>query len=155
MKSRDSIQLVKPWRAKAQVYIGEFTAGIMGVLGIYTMISIFSRFTQYQLPHWSSNTSFVSLLGNIVTTILSIVYVLAIRKRKLKTVQIVFRIWWVIGTISIGLVFLGIIIAGKWAQSTEGLITCILIIICISLPFGLITLLWWLGLRGLKQISKF
>ena len=90
-KESDSVKYVKPWLAKAQIYTGEVTAGIMAVLGIYTLVSFFSRLTEYQLPHWSSNTSWFSLLGTVVTTVLSVNYFSAIRKRKVKTVQSVYR----------------------------------------------------------------
>jgi hypothetical protein len=148
----DSVKYAKPWLAKTQIYIGETMAGIMALLGIYTLIAFFSRITEFPLPHWSSNTSLSSLLGTVISIILSVSYFSAIRKRKVKVVQQIYRTWWIISVALFGIIFFGLVIFGRWTESTNNLMTCIMILFCIAVPLGLITLLWWLGLRGLKQL---
>lgn len=152
LESMDSVKDFKPWLAKTQIYIGEVTAGIMAVLGFYTLVSFFSRFSKYEFPHWSSNTALLCLLGTMVSVILSVCYFSAIRKRKVKTVRQIYRIWWITSVVQIGILFFDIVAAGIWTESTEDLMICVTIMFGFSAPFVLITLLWWLGLRGLKQM---
>ena len=152
LESTDSVKYVKPWLAKAQIYTGEVTAGIMAVLGIYTLVTFFSRFTEYQLPHWSSNTSWFSLLGTVVTIILSVNYFSAIRRKRVNVVRHVYRTWWIISVVLLGIIFFGLVAGGRWTESTKNLMICVMILFCMAAPLALITLLWWLGLRGLKQM---
>lgn len=141
-------------KAKTQKAIGEIAAWIMAILGSYRLISFLSLYTPYQLPTWSSDTSCLSLLGTCETTVLSIIYVYAIRRNKLKAVRIVFRIWWIVGLMALTIVFLGIFVAGKWAESAQNFLLVMIMLLCLGLPFGFITLLWWEGLRGLERIVE-
>ncbi len=141
-------------KAKTQITIGEVTAGIMAILGGYRLISVLSLFTPYQLPIWSSDISLPSLLGTLEAVVFSVIYVYAIRRNKLKAIRLVYRIWWVVGLIELSIVFLAIFVAGKWAESIENLLLALILLLCLGLPFGLITLLWWTGLKGLERIVE-
>lgn len=123
-------------------------------MGGYRLISVLSLFTPYPLPTWSTDISIPSLLGTFEAVVLSVIYVYAIRKNKLKAVLVVYRIWWVLGLIGLSIIFLGILVAGKWTESFESLVLVLIILLCLGLPLGLITFLWWTGLRGLKRIVE-
>ncbi len=138
--------------AKTKKNIGEVTAGIMLLLGGYRLISVLSLFTPYPLPVWSSDNSLPSLLGTFEAVVLEAIYIYAIRRNKLKAVRVVYRIWWVLGVIQLSLVFLGIFVAGKWAESLENTLLVLIMFLCLVIPFGLETLLWWIGLKGLQQM---
>ncbi len=141
-------------KAKTQITIGEVTAGIMAILGGYRLISDLSLFTPYRLPSWSYDISLPSLLGTFGSVVLSVAYVYAIRRNKLKAIRLVYRVWWVGGLILLSIVFLAVFIAGKWAESLENLLLTLILLLCLGLPFGLITLLWWTGLKGLERIVE-
>ena len=96
----------------------------------------------------------MSLLGLLETLILSAIYVSAFARKKLRTAQVVYRTWWVIGVVCLGVVSLGIIVAGKWTESLQSALTVLLIFFCLGLPFGLMTFLWWTGLRGLESMIR-
>lgn len=125
-------------KAKTQKNIGLATAGIMLIIGIYQLF-----FSVHSLP---------TLLGLLKAIILSALYVFALSKKKLKVAQIVFWLWWFTGVIVYGVIFLIIIVAGRWAESFQSAFTVLMILFCLVFPFGVMTFLWWIGLRGLKRI---
>ncbi len=140
-------------KAKTQKDIGEVTIGLFATLGVYRLVSVLSLYTSYQLPVWSS-CSIPEFVGTLFSTILAIIYVFALRRKRLKVVRKIFRVWWVLGLIELTLVFLPILVAGKWVESRENFLIAIFILLCLGLPFGLITLLMWTGLKGLKRIVE-
>lgn len=140
-------------KAKTQKDIGEVTVGLFATLGIYRLVSVLSLYTSYQLPVWSS-CSIPEFAGTLFSTILAIIYVFALRRKSLKVVRKVFRIWWILGLIELTLVSLPIIVAGKWAESCENFLIAVFILLCLWLPFCLITLFMWTGLKGLKRIVE-
>lgn len=127
-------------KAKTQKNIGLVSAGIMFIVGIYQLL-----FRSHQ---------FIELLGLLETTILSGIYVFALSKKKLRVAEVVYRTWWVIGVILLGIVFLGLLVSGKWAESFTAFLTVIIILLSLGLPFVLIMFLWWTGLKGLRRISE-
>lgn len=127
-------------KAKTQKNIGLVSAGIMFIVGIY------------QLLFWSHQI--IELLGLLETTVLSGIYVFALSRKKLGVAEVVYRTWWIIGVILLGVVFLGLLVSGKWAESFTAFLTVVIILLSLGLPFMLIMFLWWTGIKGLRRIIE-
>ena len=141
-------------KAETQRAIGEITAWIMSILVIYRLISSLSAFTPYQLPCWSKDKSFLDFLITFLVVVTYIIYLSAIRRRKLKIARKVFDFLFVLFFFVLGLAFLGILMSGKWLESTENLLLSLIILLLVVVPFGPIIFLLWLGVRGLERIEK-
>lgn len=50
--------------------------------------------------------------------------------------------------------FLALVVAGKWTESFQNALMVLLILFCLVFPFGVMTFLWWIGLRGLERIVE-
>jgi len=122
----------------------------IGLFG--TMALIVFGICQF-IRHLSSDSP-VTLLSMLFSIVLFSIYVFGILRKRLKVTQVVYRTWWVLGIISLSIVFIGILVAGKWSEGFASLLTVLIILSCLGLPFGLITLLLWEGLRGLERIVE-
>lgn len=129
-------------KPKTQMRIGLFGTIALIVFGICQFIQ-----------HLSSDSP-VTLLSMLFSIVLFSIYVFGILRKRLKVAQVVYRTWWVLGIISLSIVFIGILVAGKWSEGFASLLTVLIILACLGLPFGLITLLLWEGLRGLERIVE-
>jgi len=93
------------------------------------------------------------ILGMLEATILFALYAFALAKQKIRMAKILYRIWWIPGVILIPLLFLPVIIAGKWAESSENFVMTIVLFLAVCVPFGLFTFILWMGLKGLKKMT--
>ena len=125
---------------KTQRNLVLITAGIMAIVGIYELMLL-----QYSLP---------KLLGLLITTILSAIYVFALKKRRLKLAQMIYHTWWVCWFVIWSFLFIIILIAGIWAESLKDFLTILAILLRLGVFFGLLTFLWWVGLRGLERMAE-
>lgn len=127
-------------KPKTQKNIGLVTAAILFVVGIYKLVF------QVHLR--------LDLLGLLEITIFSAIYFLALRARKVRTAQVIYRVWWIIGLIVLSILFLGLLLFGFWRVKLEYFRFDLYLLLYVGVPFGLITLLWWIGLRGLQRIVE-
>lgn len=111
-------------------------------------------FGVFQFVWLLPSTSPITLLGMLVSIILFSIYIFGVVRKKLKTTQRVYRTWWVLGLIELSILFIGLPLAGKWAESFEMALMSLLLFLCFALPFGFMTLLLWVGLRGLERIVE-
>jgi len=97
------------------------------------------------------------LIGEKIGTLLSIIhfalYAFALDKQRIRMAKILYRIWWIPGIILSLLIFLPIIIAGKWAESSENFVMTIVLFLAVYVPFGLFTFILWMGLKGLEKMA--
>lgn len=141
-------------KAETQRKIGEIAAWIMSILGIYQLISNLLVFTSYQSSYWPKYKWFLFFLIDFLYIAISVTYLSAIRRRKLKTVREIFDFLFVLFFFVLGLTFLGILISGKWLESTENLLLSLIALLWVGVPFGLNIFLLWLGVRGLERIEQ-
>lgn len=88
--------------------------------------------------------SHVSRLSTLTSLGIFAYYIEGISKKKIKTTRIAFRIWWILyGVVLLGMLFLEVF-GGSDFQS-------LLIMFLGIFSFGFITLIMWIGLRGLKR----
>ena len=127
-------------KPKTQKNIGLVTAAILFIVGIYKLV-----FQVHLL---------LDLLGLLETTIFSAIYFLALRARKVRTAQVIYRGWWIIGLIVLSTLFLGLLLFGFWRVELKYFRFDLYLLLYVGVSFGLITLLWWIGLRGLQRIVE-
>ncbi len=91
--------------------------------------------------------SHVSRLSTLASLGIFAYYIDGISKKKITTTRTVFRIWWILyGVVLLGMLFLEVF-GGSDFQS-------VLIIFGTAFSFGFITLIMWMGLRGLERIIE-
>lgn len=127
-------------KARTQMRIGLWGTIALLVFGLYQFIRL--------LP----SASLITLLGMLVSIILFTIYIFSIVRKKLKSTQRVYRIWWVLGLVELSILFIGLLVAGKWTENLQATLTVLIIFLCFALPFGFMTLVLWIGLRGLERI---
>ena len=109
-------------------------------LGTYSLFFA-THITTSGLPYLIGKI--IGLLGAII---LFGLYAFALDKQRIRMAKIVYRIWWIPGVILFTLLFLQLIIGGKWIL--------IVIVLCMAVPFGLSTFFLWIGLKGLKKMEN-
>jgi hypothetical protein len=90
--------------------------------------------------------------GLLLSTIIFSIYILGIVGKKLKVCQLMLFAWLFIGIINL-LVFLNISVAdGRWSGNFDNILQSLQEFLYFGAWFGIITLILWVGLRGLQQI---
>jgi len=132
-------------KAQTQVNIGLITAGILFIAGIYALVfkqhSVISTIKWFFSPH----------------IVLCLIYIFALMRKKLRTAQVVYHIFWVTtGLIVLGLfTFVAIGWVSKSANTFRGhLESIILLLLWYWLPYGNVVLLLRMGLKGLEQVIQ-
>lgn len=100
-------------------------------------------------PREKSIGNFFRLLGYLSTLILSAVYGFSLRRKKLATVQSIYRAWWVLLLIPFCFVLVGSLVP---SNSFGGFLLIASVLVLSLLPFGIVTFLYWTGLKGLEQM---
>ena len=79
------------------------------------------------------------------------IYIFGIVTRKLKTTQIVFHVWCALASVTICIVFAGLLLENE--ESSESLLMLVsLIFLRLVVPAAIVTVILWIGLRALKRI---
>ncbi len=130
-------------KAQTQITIGLITAGILFIAGIYILVfwqhSVISTITLYFSPQ----------------IVLCLIYIFALMRKKLRTAQVVYHIFWATGLVVLGLFILAAI-GGfpKWANTFRGLLEGTIQLLCFWLSYGGVVILWRIGLKGLEQVIQ-
>ncbi len=155
-------------KAGTKKNIGEVTAWIVVVIGTFVGLTKFllsdsatngqtfeemvNTETGFVLtPKEASIGDFVEFLGFFSTLSLSVIYAVSLHKKKIRATRIVYRIWWLTLLIPFCLIFIGSLVAG--IGLTEFCIIALILVLSF-LPFGIVTFLYWVGLKGLMQMVE-
>lgn len=157
---------VNAMKARTKKNIGEITAWTVVVIAILIGLNKFfssdnatnsHAFTEMvdensgfmPTPKEKSIGNFLRLLGYLSALILSAVYGLSLRRKKLATAQSIYRTWWVLLLIPFCLVLVLSLVSGN---SLGGFLRIALVLMLSYLPVGIVTFLYWTGLKGLEQM---
>ena len=121
-------------KPKIQMRIGLWGAIAFTVFGVYQFIN---------QPSLS-----VKGLGMITSLTLFVIYIFGIIRKKHKTAQGAYRFWWISTVGLLGLMFIGLLIGGKWTERPD---MVLIIFLSCTIPFGIMTFILWIGLRGLER----
>jgi hypothetical protein len=92
--------------------------------------------------------SHVTRLSMITSLAVFAYYIGGISEKKITTTRTAFRIWWILyGVAMLGILFLEVL-GGSDFQSV------LIIFLPLALSFGFMTLIMWMGLRGLERIIE-
>ena len=89
--------------------------------------------------------------GFLTTIVLSGVFAFCLHKKYLRGAQTTYRIWWITLLVPLCILLLSLLLLSK---NIEGFFILSVVLILGSLPFGLITLLYWVGLKGLLKMES-
>jgi hypothetical protein len=132
-------------KAKTQIRIGLWGAILLTAFGVFDCL--------YHLP-----SSFAEILyemfNYLFTIIILVFYIVSIVRKKLRTTIIAYRIWWISCVVLLWLSAYVSFLEGKWAESFKSFITEVIMILYFILPFGFVTLILWMGIRGLKRMIE-
>jgi ABC-type glycerol-3-phosphate transport system permease component len=155
-----------------QKNIGEITAWIVFVIaviiGLYKITFYYSNKDQathsptfpdavdketglVPTPKEKSIGSCFEIAGFLSTLILSAVFAFCLHKKNLRGAKTTYRIWWIALLIPLCLLLLSLLLLCK---NIEGYFTLLVVLILSYLPFGLITFLYWVGLKGLLKMES-
>jgi heme A synthase len=118
-------------------------------IGLWGVIS-FTVFGVYQFICHLLSDSLPELLGMLTSLIIFVIYIFSIIRKKLKTAQKAFRVWRLLWVVSLGLMSIGFL----GLCSREKLLLVLLILLCCGVFFGILTLIMWMGLRGLERVIE-
>jgi hypothetical protein len=128
-------------KAKTQMRIGLWVSVALLALRIYRAIRFWALF---------SSTGKKGLLFGII--IFSI-YILGIVGKKLKVCQLIFLAWFFIGIEGLLVLFYLSVEDGRWSGSFENILKSLQEFLYFGARFGIITIILWIGIRGLKQVA--
>ena len=120
-------------------------------IGLWGAIAI-TVFGVYQFIHQPSLS--VEGLGMLTSLIIFAVYIFGIIRKKHKTVRGAYRFWWISMVVLLGIGFIGLFLCANWGEWHKSLLMILVIFLCTGVPFGIMTLILWTGLRGLERIMK-
>ena len=132
-------------KAQTQVNIGLITAGFLFIAGIYSLV--FWQHSVQSIIKWFFSPHIV----------LCLIYIFALVRKKLRTAQVVYYIFWfTAGLIVLGLSsFVAIALVSKSGIALRGRLEgAILVLLWYWLPYGNIVLLLRMGLKGLEQVIQ-
>jgi hypothetical protein len=92
--------------------------------------------------------------GLILSIIIFSIYIFGILSKKLIVTQRIYCAWWVFISISLIDIFIGSVAIGKWSGNLENVFTVLWTFLFLVTRFGILTLILWEGLRGLRQIIE-
>jgi len=132
-------------KAQTQIRIGLITAGILFVAGIYTLV--FWQHSVQSIIKWFFSPHIV----------LCLIYIFALVRKKLRTAQVVYRIFWFTAGLLVlslsSLVAIGFV--SKSGITFRGrLEEAIVVLLWWWLPYVNVVLLLRMGLKGLEQIIQ-
>ena len=126
---------IRRMKASTQKNVGLTTAVVLFVVGIY-MAVLSPHFSVYGYP----------------LTILCLIYIFALFRKKLRTAQVVYQLFRFGGLIILTLITLAAIAAyTKKFDNVQGAVEGA-ILLCVWLLYGCVVLLWRIGLKGLQQV---
>ncbi len=128
-------------KAKTKIKIGLWASVVFLCLRLYKAI----RF-------WSLS-SYDYKKGLLIGIIIFSMYIFGIVGKKLKVCQFMLFAWLFIGIINL-LVLLNISVAdGRWSGSFDNILKSLQQFLYFGAHFGIITVIMWVGCRGLEQMS--
>ncbi len=130
-------------KAETQLRIGLICACCILAYGVY-------NFIRGQVFH----ASIAELSGYLTTMGTLSIYVIALVKRKIRAVQIVYRVWVVLVGLECTLICIAILLAGKWSESLVSLVTVLFICAVIFIPYLIVIYILRIGLCGLTRIIE-
>ncbi|MCJ7728455.1 MAG: hypothetical protein MUO27_01020 [Sedimentisphaerales bacterium] len=103
-------------------------------------------------PRERSIGSCFRIAGFLTTMVLSAVFAFCLHKKNLQGAQTTYRIWWITMLIPLCLLLVSLLLLCK---NIAGFFVLLIVLILSCLPFGLITLLYWVGIKGLSKMAIF
>ena len=134
-------------KAKIQVIIS--LCGAMFLMGYLIFTTV------YQWPFHLSRTWTMCIF--IIPYIVLTTYVINIIRKDLKTVNIIFGIWQIFAIVALffGTIILVLLVLSSGEVNYKGVYEDVLILFLnYAIPYGIATLIMWMGIRGLKQIIE-
>jgi hypothetical protein len=134
-------------KAKTQVIIS--LCGAMFLMG-YFIFSIY-----YQWPLRLSKTWTMCIF--IFPFIVLITYVINVIRKDLRTVKVIFGIWQIFAIVALffGTIILGLLVISSGEVNYKGVYKGVpILFLNYAIPYGITTLIIWMGLKGLKQIIE-
>jgi len=128
-------------KAKTQIRIGFW--GALVFLGLRVEQAI--RFWTSSSPEWRK--------GWLLGTIIFAIYIFGIVRKKLKVCQWIFLGWCIFMSINLLVLFNISVATGKWSGSLENFIETLWTFLFLGVRFGMFTVIFWMGIRGLKQMA--
>ncbi|MHC4656911.1 MAG: hypothetical protein ACYS91_18110 [Planctomycetota bacterium] len=127
-------------KAKTKMRIGLWASVAFLCLRIYRAIRFWSLL------------SYEHKKGLLIGIVILSIYIFGIVGKKLKVCQLMLFAWLFIGIINL-LVFLNISVAdGRWSGNFDNILQSLQEFLYFGAWFGIITLILWVGLRGLQQM---
>jgi hypothetical protein len=90
--------------------------------------------------------------GFIFSTIIFAIYIFGIVSKRLKVAWLIFYAWVFFVSLQLIVLFNMSVVSDKWSGSLENILTTLRIFSSLGVPLGILTLVLWIGLRGLTQI---
>ena len=89
--------------------------------------------------------------GFIFSTIIFAIYIFGIVSKRLKVAWLIFYAWIFFVSLQLIVLFNMLVVSYKWSGSLENILTTLWIFLSLGMRFGILTLVLWIGLRGLTQ----
>jgi len=117
-------------------------------IGIWGAI-VFTTFELVQFIRGQLSSS-IGLWIILISLPLFAIYIFGIVTKKLRTIQIVFRIWCILASVTIGIIFIGLLL--ECEEAGESFLMLVpLIFLRFVVPTVIVVVILWVGLRGLKR----